>query len=110
MTDSEREIRLDFEAKPGVSNLLSIQSAVTGTPMDSLVAGYAGRSYGDLKTDTAEAVIAFVTPIQQRVAELLADPAELQAVLATGAQRAREVSATTLGRVYQRLGFLPTGP
>jgi tryptophanyl-tRNA synthetase len=78
VTDSEREIRFDPETKPGVSNLLSIQSAVTGTPVDELVAGYAGRGYGDLKAETADAVISYVVPIQQRVAELLADPAELQ--------------------------------
>ena len=107
VTDSEREIRFDPEAKPGVSNLLSIQSAVTGADIDTLVAGYAGRGYGDLKSDTADAVISYVTPIRARVAELLADPAELQAVLAAGAERAREVSAATLGRVYERLGFLP---
>ncbi len=107
VTDSEREIRFDPETKPGVSNLLSIQSAVTGTPVDRLVDGYAGRGYGDLKSETADAVVAYVTPIQQRVAELLADPAELHAILAAGAQRAREASAVTLGRVYQRLGLLP---
>ena len=90
-----------------MSNLLSIQSAVTGTAIDTLVAGYAGRGYGDLKSDTAEAVVAYVTPIRARVDELLADPAELQAVLSAGADRAREVSAATLGRVYERLGFLP---
>jgi tryptophanyl-tRNA synthetase len=110
VTDSEREIRFDPEAKPGVSNLLSIQSAVTGTPVDSLVAGYAGRGYGDLKAETADAVVSYVTPIRQRVDELLADPAELQVILAAGAQRAREVSAVTLGRVYERLGFLPASP
>ena len=108
VTDSEREIRYDVEAKPGVSNLLSIQSAVTGTDIDALVAGYAGRGYGDLKKDTAEAVVAYVTPIKHRVDELLADPAELTAILAKGADRAREVSAKTIGRVYDRLGFLPT--
>ena len=107
VTDSEREIRFDPEVKPGVSNLLSIQSAVTGADIDTLVAGYAGRGYGDLKSDTADAVISYVTPIRARVDELLADPAELQAVLAAGAERAREVSAATLGRVYERLGFLP---
>ena len=107
VTDSEREIRFDPDAKPGVSNLLSIQSAVTGTAIDTLVAGYAGRGYGDLKSDTAEAVVAYVTPIRARVDELLADPAELQAVLSAGADRAREVSEATLGRVYERLGFLP---
>ena len=107
VTDSEREIRFDPENKPGVSNLLSIQSAVTGTAIDALVAGYEGRGYGDLKSETAEAVIDYVTPIKTRVDELLADPAELQAILATGAERAREVAGSTLARVYERLGFLP---
>ena len=85
VTDSEREIRFDPEAKPGVSNLLTIQSAVTGTDVDKLVEGYAGRGYGDLKKDTADAVVEFVTPIKTRVDELLADPAELEGVLAAGA-------------------------
>ncbi|WNG83208.1 tryptophan--tRNA ligase [Mycobacterium sp. ITM-2016-00316] len=106
VTDSEREIRFDREAKPGVSNLLTIQSAVTGTDIDTLVAGYAGRGYGDLKTETADAVVEFVTPIKARVDELLDDPAELQAVLATGAARADRVASATLQRVYDRMGFL----
>jgi tryptophanyl-tRNA synthetase len=110
VTDSEREIRFDPEAKPGVSNLLTIQSAVTGADVDKLVEGYAGRGYGDLKADTAEAVVEFVTPIKSRVDEMMADPAELAAILAAGAQRANEVSATTLLRVYDRLGFLPKRP
>jgi tryptophanyl-tRNA synthetase len=110
VTDSEREIRFDREAKPGVSNLLTIQSAVTGTDLDKLVEGYAGRGYGDLKADTADAVVEFVTPIKARVDELLADPAELESILAAGARRADEVSATTLQRVYDRLGFLPKRP
>ena len=107
VTDSDREIRFDPEAKPGISNLLTIQSAVTGTGIDALVAGYDGRGYGDLKKDTADAVVEFVTPIKARVDELVGDPAELEAVLAAGAQRAREVSAKTLNRVYERIGFLP---
>jgi tryptophanyl-tRNA synthetase len=107
VTDSEREIRFDAQAKPGVSNLLSIQAAVTGTPIEALVDGYAGRGYGDLKSETAEAVIAYVTPIRARVDELLDDPTDLQAILAKGADRAREVAEKTLGRVYDRLGFLP---
>ena len=72
-----------------MSNLLTIQSAVTGADIDKLVDGYAGRGYGDLKADTAEAVVEFVTPIKARVDELLADPAELESVLAAGA-RARQ--------------------
>jgi tryptophanyl-tRNA synthetase len=108
VTDSEREIRFDPEAKPGVSNLLSIQSAVTGTAIDTLVAAYAGCGYGDLKSDTADAVVAYVTPIKARMDELLADSGELEAILAAGARRAREVAGTTLDRVYERLGFLPS--
>ncbi|MEO8814252.1 MAG: tryptophan--tRNA ligase, partial [Mycobacterium sp.] len=72
-----------------------------------LVDGYAGRGYGDLKKETAEAVAEYVAPIKARVDELLADPAELQSVLAAGAQRAREAAASTLARVYDRVGFLP---
>ena len=107
VTDSEREIRFDTDAKPGVSNLLSIQSAVTGVGVDKLVEGYAGRGYGDLKKDTAEAVVEFVGPIKARVDELLADPTELEAVLASGAERAQNVASKTVRRVYDRLGFLP---
>src|ERR1700742_4129036 len=81
VTDSEREIRYDPDAKAGVLNLLSIQSAVNGVEIDALVRQYAGRGYGDLKKDTAEAVVEFVSPIKARVDELTADPAELEAVL-----------------------------
>ncbi|WP_343602858.1 tryptophan--tRNA ligase [Mycobacterium sp.] len=107
VTDSEREIRYDVDAKPGVSNLLIIQSAVTGVEVDALVERYAGHGYGDLKTDTAEAVVEFVTPIKARVDELLGDPAELESLLAAGAARAEEVAAKTVDRAYDRLGFLP---
>ncbi|MCV7091267.1 tryptophan--tRNA ligase [Mycobacterium interjectum] len=107
VTDSEREIRYDTEAKPGVSNLLTIQSAVSGVGIDKLVDGYAGRGYGDLKKDTAEAVVEFVGPIKARVDELMADRAELESVLAAGAQRAEAVAGKTVRRVYDRLGFLP---
>jgi tryptophanyl-tRNA synthetase len=110
VTDSEREIRYDPDAKPGVSNLLSIQSAVTGVEVDALVQRYEGRGYGDLKKDTAEAVVEFVTPIKTRVDELLADPAELEAILAVGATRAEDVAAKTVDRVYDRLGLLPKHP
>ncbi len=106
VTDSDREIRFDPQSKPGVSNLLTIQSAVTGTEVDKLVQGYAGRGYGDLKKDTADAVVEFVTPVKARVDELIADPTELEGVLGAGAHRAREVSAKTVERVYDRLGFL----
>jgi tryptophanyl-tRNA synthetase len=106
VTDSEREVRYDPDEKPGVSNLLTIQSAVTGTEIDKLVEAYAGRGYGDLKADTAEAVVEFVTPVKARVDELVGDSTELEAILKRGAARAREVSVKTLANVYERLGFL----
>ncbi|HZU48481.1 MAG TPA: tryptophan--tRNA ligase [Mycobacterium sp.] len=110
VTDSEREIRYDPDAKPGVSNLLSIQSAVTGVDVNTLVERYAGHGYGDLKKDTAQAVTEFVTPIRNRVEELMADPTELEAVLSAGAARAQDVAGKTVQRVYDRLGFLPPRP
>jgi tryptophanyl-tRNA synthetase len=106
VTDSEREVRYDPDAKPGVSNLLTIQSAVTGTDIDKLVEAYAGRGYGDLKADTADAVVDFVTPVKARVDELVGDPTELEAILKRGAERATELSAKTIANVYERLGFL----
>jgi tryptophanyl-tRNA synthetase len=109
VTDSEREIRYDPDTKPGVANLLTIQAAVTGAAIDKLVDGYAGCGYGDLKKDTAEAVHEFVAPIKSRVDGLLADPAELEGVLATGARRARDVATKTVARVYDQLGFLAPG-
>jgi len=108
VTDSGREVRYDPEAKPGVSNLLTIQSAVTGKDIGKLVESYAGKGYGDLKADTADAVVEFVTPIKARVDELVSDTTELESILASGADRARDVSAKTIADVYDRLGFLQT--
>ncbi|EME65853.1 MULTISPECIES: tryptophan--tRNA ligase [Rhodococcus] len=107
VTDNEREIRFDPANKPGVSNLLTIQAALSGRPVDELVAGYAGKGYGDLKTDTAEVLTEFVTPLQAKVDEYLADEAELLRILSTGADQAREVASRTLGQVYDKVGFLP---
>jgi tryptophanyl-tRNA synthetase len=107
VTDSGREVRYDPAAQPGVSNLLTIQSAVSGVDIDALVESYAGRGYGDLKADTADAVVEFVRPIRDRVGKLIDDPVELTEVLNAGAERAREVSAKTLANVYDRIGFLP---
>jgi len=106
VTDSGREVRYDPDAQPGVSNLLTIQAAVTGTDVDKLVEAYAGRGYRDLKADTADAVVEFVAPIKARVDELIGDPTELEGILKKGAERAREVSAKTMANVYERLGFL----
>ncbi|XXM85130.1 tryptophan--tRNA ligase [Cellulosimicrobium sp. PMB13] len=108
-TDSENEIRYDPAAKPGVSNLLTIFSALTGRDVEAIAAEYDGRGYGHLKVDLAEVVVEFLTPFQERANTYLADPAELDAVLARGAQKAREIAAGTLARVYDRVGLLPAG-
>jgi tryptophanyl-tRNA synthetase len=107
VTDSETEVRFDEEHKPGVSNLLTIYSALTGDTIDTLVEKYAGRGYGDLKGDLAEVVVEFVTPFRERTFELLEDRGQLDAILAAGAERARAVAERTLADVYERVGFSP---
>ncbi|MDL9937171.1 tryptophan--tRNA ligase [Gordonia sp. ABSL1-1] len=110
VTDTDTVIAFDRENKPGVSNLLTIQSALSGVGIDDLVAKYAGKGYGDLKVETADILAEFVTPLRGRVEEYLADPAELDAILAKGATRAREVASQTLKSVYDKVGFLAPAP
>jgi len=107
VTDSEGVVRFDPEGKPGVSNLLTILGAFTGRTTDELVAHYDGILYGQLKKDTAEAVLEFAVPFAQRTRDFLADPAELENIMARGAQQARAVAAQTLAEVHDRVGFLP---
>jgi tryptophanyl-tRNA synthetase len=107
VTDSDGTIRYDREMKPGVSNLLAIQSAFSGRPIADIVADYqsAGAGYGALKTDTADALEAFVTPLRGRFDEYMSDRAELERILADGADRARAVASPVLSHVYQAVGF-----
>jgi tryptophanyl-tRNA synthetase len=107
VTDSGSEIRFDPEEKPGISNLLTIYAALTDRKIPELEGEYAGRGYGDLKKDLAEVVAEFVSPLRERVRTYLDDPAELDRILARGAERARGVSASTLADVYDKIGFLP---
>lgn len=109
VTDTETEIRFDREAKPGISNLLTIFSGVTGRPVEKIVADYQGKMYGHLKADLAEAVVEHLSPIRERAHELLADPGELDRLLAHGADKAREIASATLRDVYAKVGFLPYG-
>ncbi len=106
VTDTDGEIRFDREAKPGVSNLLGIYSAITGTSVDAAVAEFAGEGYGTLKTTIADAVVAAIEPIRNRAEELLADQAELDNLLAEGAARANAQAEGTLAKVYERIGFV----
>lgn len=108
VTDTDNEVRFDPAAKPGIANLLRIHSALSGESVDVLVARFAGENkYGALKTAVAEQVVAVQGPFKQRVDEMLDDPGELDAILAKGAARAREVAGATLERVYEAVGFLP---
>ena len=106
VTDSENEVRFDFDTKPGVSNLLSILGAATGRNPETLADEY--HQYGPLKNDTAEAIINVLEPVQRRRAELLADPAELDRIIARGAGKASEVAAVTVQRAKDAMGFLPS--
>jgi len=106
VTDAEREIRFDRGAKPGVSNLLTMLSAFGGTPVAELEQAYAGKGYGDLKRDVAEAVVETFSPVRERTLELLDDPAELDRLLAVNADRASELAEQTIATVYDRIGFV----
>jgi tryptophanyl-tRNA synthetase len=107
VTDTETVIRFDPVQKPGVSNLLTIYSTLTGETIAELEKRYEGKLYGALKTDLADVVVEFVTPFRTRTQEYLEDPETLDSILAKGAEKARAVAAETLAQAYERVGFLP---
>ena len=107
VTDAEREIRFDEQAKPGVSNLLRIYAALGGRTVPELEQAYEGKGYGDLKKDLAELVTETFTPFKERTEEILADAGKLDAILAEGAEKARSVATVTLAETYDRIGFVP---
>jgi tryptophanyl-tRNA synthetase len=109
VTDSEREVRHDLGAKPGISNLIEIMSVATTTPIAEIESRYDGTGYGDFKRDVGEAVVELLAPIQKRYAELRADEGELRRMLAAGAEKARAASAPTLEVMYERMGFVRLG-
>ena len=106
VTDSDRDIAFDQDAKPGVSNLLTMQQAILGLPMADIVGGYADKGYGDLKKETADIVVEAIRPIRERTREYLADPAELQRIIHAGAEKARRTASVTLDDVYDKIGFV----
>ena len=107
VTDTGREVVADPVAKPGVTNLLTVHAALSGATVGELEERFSGRGYGDLKKELAEVVTEVLGPIRQRTQELLDDPAELERILAAGAESARGVAVPTLATVYHRIGFLP---
>jgi tryptophanyl-tRNA synthetase len=106
VTDSEREIRYDPDAKPGVSNLLEIMSVATGVPIEQLERRFESAGYGDLKEAVGESVVELLTPIRERFEALRADERELQRLLGVGAEKARRASEPTLETMYDRMGFV----
>ncbi|MFF0447000.1 tryptophan--tRNA ligase [Streptomyces sp. NPDC004609] len=107
VTDTDTVIRFDPVEKPGVSNLLTIYSTLTGRTVAELEKEYEGRMYGALKTDLAEVMVEFVTPFRSRTQAYLDDPETLDSILAKGAEKARSVAAETLATAFDRVGFLP---
>ena len=107
VTDTDTVIRFDREHKPGVSNLLTIYSALTGRPVDDIVADYEGKMYGHLKVDLADVVVAALTPVREAALEWIESPERLDSVLAQGAEKASAIAQATLERIYERVGLLP---
>jgi tryptophanyl-tRNA synthetase len=106
VTDSGREVRHDFESKPGISNLIEIMAVATGDPVADIEARYDGAGYGQFKEDVGEAVVKLLAPIQERYEALRADEGELRRMVAVGAEKARAASAPTLEAMYERMGFV----
>ena len=106
VTDDGTEIRFDRENKPGVSNLLTIYSSLTGRSVEDIVAQYEGKMYGHLKVGLADVAVDVLGPIRERTLEIMDDPAELDRLLAIGAAKAREIAAPTVASAYEHMGFL----
>ena len=105
VTDSGSDVRYDPQEKPGLSNLIELLTVVTGDSIKDVEARYDGSGYGRFKGDVGEAIVAVLEPIQARYREVRGDPAELQRLLAMGAEKARASSAPTLALMYERMGF-----
>lgn len=106
VTDSDSVVAFDPIKKVGVSNLLTIMSAYTGTSIDELVKNFSGRMYGDLKKETAVAVLGFMEPFQTKVEAFMSDPGEIEKLMRASAVRAREIASRTLADVHDKLGFV----
>ena len=106
-SDTERCVHYDPENKPGVSNLMSIYSAVTGKSYEDIEREFDGRGYGDFKSAVGDAVVDMLAPIREEAARILADKAYLQSVYQAGAEKASRVASKTLRKVYKKVGFVP---
>jgi tryptophanyl-tRNA synthetase len=107
VTDTGKEIKFDEKNKPGISNLLTIHSTLSGKSIASIEAEFVGKGYGDFKSAVAEVVTEFFRPVKTRTEELLEDERGLSAILEVGSAKAREVAAKTLKNAYDALGLVP---
>ena len=108
VTDSDTEncVRYDPEHKPGVANLMTISSAVTGKSFDEIEQEFAGKGYGAFKPAVGEAVVETLRPIREEATRILGDKAYLESVYRAGAQKASYVAEKTLRKVYKKVGFV----
>ena len=107
VTDTERDVIFDEKKKPGISNLLTIYSALTNKSIKESEADFSGKGYGDFKGAVAEVVVEFFRPIRAKALELLDDPTHLNKILTLGAEKAEEVANKTLKDTYDAMGIIP---
>ena len=105
-SDTERCVRFDREAKPGVSNLMNTYSAITGKSYEEIEREFEGKGYGAFKPVVGEAVVELLRPIREETQRLLSDKAYLEGVYRAGAEKASYVAEKTLRKVYKKVGFL----
>ena len=106
VTDTGREVVFDVQNKPGISNLMTIYSVVTGKSIDAIQNEFAGKGYGDFKGAVAEATVEYLRPMREKAQELLKDESELIRILNNGADKARVLASKTLSSAYKALGIL----
>jgi tryptophanyl-tRNA synthetase len=109
VTDTGREVTFDEKAKPGISNLLTIYSALTGKSVSQAESDFAGKGYGDFKGAVAEVVVDYLKPVRDKANELLKDEAHLNKLLKIGAEKAEAVASKTLKDTYNAMGLIPRG-
>jgi tryptophanyl-tRNA synthetase len=107
VTDTGKEVVFDEKNKPGISNLLTIHSALSGKTIADIENSFAHKGYGDFKSEVADVVATYFTPIRKKAEELLADSQGLQKILAEGADKARAVASATLASAYDAIGLVP---
>ena len=107
VTDTGKEVRFDEKEKPGISNLLTIHSALSGRSIADIESEFAGKGYGDFKGAVADVVTSYFAPVREKTNALLQDEAVLMNILNEGSEKARAVASQTLAKVYSGLGLVP---